>query len=134
MQVEELKMNQLERRKIVSADRVDKVEVKKERNYSRISAATNVIETGLKSDVDSEDNKPKERERGQRVDSSGTEHLTPSPLTPGPLAYVPYHLYNQLLERIAVLEEKQTTLQRTVTQLSEQLAPLLANSSSNNKL
>lgn len=33
-QVEELKMNQMERRK-TAADRVDKTEVKKERNFSR---------------------------------------------------------------------------------------------------
>ncbi|XP_043489819.1 SH3 domain-containing kinase-binding protein 1-like isoform X2 [Polistes fuscatus] len=119
--VEELKMNQLERRKVGSVDRVDKPEIKKESTFSRN------IDAAAKQETDCED-KQKEKERK----SDTTDHGTVT--TPGTLAFVPYHLYSQLLERVAMLEEEQALLKQTVQQLSEQLVPLMANASMNNKV
>ncbi|XP_014616265.1 PREDICTED: SH3 domain-containing kinase-binding protein 1 isoform X2 [Polistes canadensis] len=119
--VEELKMNQLERRKVGSVDRVDKPEIKRESTVSRN------IDAAAKQETECED-KQKEKERK----SDTTDHGTVT--TPGTLAFVPYHLYSQLLERVAMLEEKQALLQQTVQQLSEQLVPLMANASMNNKV
>lgn len=122
------KMNQLERRKIASIDRVDKLlEAKKERNFSRVSTPMNVTEPTPKPDGESEESKQKDK--GQKPDTS--PHLEqPSTVTSGSPAYVPYSLYCQLLDRVAALEEKQASLQQTVELLREQL-PHLANTTSN---
>ncbi|KAM0735364.1 SH3 domain-containing kinase-binding protein 1 [Formica fusca] len=128
--VEELKMNQMERRK-TAADRVDKTEVKKERNFSRLMTQGNVADSVNKPDIDNDDNKQKDK--SPRADTS--PHADHSPgTTSGQPAYVPYALYSKLLERVAALEEKQAVLQVTVGQLSEQLVPLLANASINSKV
>ncbi|KAK2587592.1 hypothetical protein KPH14_003720 [Odynerus spinipes] len=126
--VEELRMNQLERRKVGSVDRVDKAEVKKERTFSRLMVSPSTLDTIVKQEVDSEDGKQKEKEKKPDTTDHGTV------TTPGTLAFVPYHLYSQLLDRVAMLEEKQALLQETVQQLSEQLVPLKANASVNNKV
>ncbi|XP_032670452.1 uncharacterized protein LOC116843802 [Odontomachus brunneus] len=129
--VEELKMNQMERRK-TAVERTDKVEVKKERNFSRLMTQTNVVDPVNKADADNDDSKQKEA-KSPRADPS--PHTDNSPATPsGQPAYVPYALYSKLLERVAALEEKQAVLQLTVGQLSEQLVPLLANASINSKV
>ncbi|XP_012218284.2 SH3 domain-containing kinase-binding protein 1 isoform X2 [Linepithema humile] len=129
--VEELKMNQMERRKIAAADRVvDKVEVKKERNFPRIMTQGNVTDSVNKADADNDDSKQKDK--SPRADAS--PHADHSPGASGQSAYVPYALYSKLLERVAALEEKQAMLQVTVGQLSEQLTPLLANASINSKI
>ncbi|XP_043489817.1 SH3 domain-containing kinase-binding protein 1-like isoform X1 [Polistes fuscatus] len=125
--VEELKMNQLERRKVGSVDRVDKPEIKKESTFSRLMLSFRNIDAAAKQETDCED-KQKEKERK----SDTTDHGTVT--TPGTLAFVPYHLYSQLLERVAMLEEEQALLKQTVQQLSEQLVPLMANASMNNKV
>ncbi|KMQ97749.1 sh3 domain-containing kinase-binding protein 1 [Lasius niger] len=128
--VEELKMNQMERRK-TAADRVDKTEVKKERNFSRLMTQGNVTDSVNKPDIDNDDSKQKDK--SPRADIS--PHVDHSPgASSGQPAYVPYALYSKLLERVAALEEKQAVLQVTVGQLSEQLVPLLANASINNKV
>ncbi|XP_050450133.1 SH3 domain-containing kinase-binding protein 1-like isoform X3 [Cataglyphis hispanica] len=127
--VEELKMNQMERRKI-AADRIDKTEVKKERNFSRLMTQGNVSDSINKSDIDTDDNKQKDK--SPRADTS--PHTDHSPGSSGQPAYVPYALYSKLLERVAALEEKQAVLQVTIGQLSEQLVPLLANASINSKV
>ncbi|EZA61495.1 hypothetical protein DMN91_004339 [Ooceraea biroi] len=129
--VEELKMNQMERRKIAAVDRVDKPEVKKERNFSRLMTQGNVTDSVNKPDTDNDDSKQKDK--SPRADTS--PHADHSPgASSGQPAYVPYALYSKLLERVAALEEKQAVLQMTVGQLSEQLIPLLANSSINSKV
>lgn len=115
--VQELKLNQLERRKIVSVDRIDKPEIKKERNSSWITTPMSVAESINKIEVESEENKAKEK--SQKADT--IPHLEQSSSTPGTPAYVPYALYNELLERIVALEEKQAVLQQTMGQLQEQL-------------
>ncbi|KAL2721558.1 SH3 domain-containing kinase-binding protein 1-like isoform X2 [Vespula maculifrons] len=125
--VEELKMNQLERRKVGSVDRVDKPEVKKERTFSRLMVSSNTVDTVSKQETDCED-KQKEKEKKSDTIDHGTVNVS------GTLSFVPYHLYSQLLERVAMLEEKQALLQQTVQQLSEQLVPLMANASINNKV
>ncbi|XP_015600862.1 SH3 domain-containing kinase-binding protein 1 isoform X2 [Cephus cinctus] len=130
--VEELKMSQLEKRKSASTDRIEKTEVKKERNYSKV-VTTSMTDSVIKQETEGEEIRPREKERGQRIDSTWTDHPIASPSTPGPPVYVPYHLYSQLLERVAALEENQAMLQRTVSQLSEQLVPLLANTLTTNK-
>ncbi|KAL0123132.1 hypothetical protein PUN28_007637 [Cardiocondyla obscurior] len=117
--VEELKMNQMERRK--TADRVDKAEVEKERSFSR-----SVIQ-GNSTDIDKDDDS-KQKDKSPRAETS--PHTDNSPSASGQPAYVPYALYSKLLERVAALEEKQEVLQATIGQLSEQLVPLLANASS----
>ncbi|XP_012283228.1 SH3 domain-containing kinase-binding protein 1 [Orussus abietinus] len=128
--VEELRMSQMERMKVSSVDRVDKVEVKKEKGYSRLMTSS-TAESAIKPDPDAEDTTPKEKDKNQRIESSS---LPEPPTCPGTAtAYVPYILYSQLLERVTMLEEKQIILQRTVNQLSEQLVPLLGNVSTNNK-
>ncbi|KAL6438624.1 hypothetical protein ACFW04_004572 [Cataglyphis niger] len=127
--VEELKMNQMERRK-TAADRVDKTEVKKERNFSRLMTQGNVSDSINKSDIDTDDNKQKDK--SPRADTS--PHTDHNPGSSGQPAYVPYALYSKLLERVAALEEKQAVLQVTIGQLSEQLVPLLANASINSKV
>ncbi|XP_011049336.1 PREDICTED: SH3 domain-containing kinase-binding protein 1 isoform X3 [Acromyrmex echinatior] len=127
--VEELKMNQMERRKIATVERIDKVEVKKERNFPRLMTQGNAVDFVNKSDTDNEDNKQKDK--SPRAETS--PHADYSPSASGQPAYVPYALYYKLLERVTVLEEKQAVLQATIGQLSEQLVPLLANASINSK-
>ncbi|KAG5339647.1 RAB8A protein, partial [Acromyrmex charruanus] len=127
--VEELKMNQMERRKTATVERIDKVEVKKERNFPRLMTQGNAVDFVNKSDTDNEDNKQKDK--SPRAETS--PHADYSPNASGQPAYVPYALYYKLLERVTVLEEKQAVLQATIGQLSEQLVPLLANASINSK-
>ncbi|GAB1859072.1 SH3 domain-containing kinase-binding protein 1 [Camponotus japonicus] len=126
--VEELKMNQMERRK-TAADRVDKTEVKKERNFSRLMTQGNADSIN-KPDIDNDDSKQKDK--SPRADTSPHADHSPGALSGQP-AYVPYALYSKLLERVAALEEKQAVLQVTVGQLSEQLV-LLTNASVNSKV
>lgn len=130
--VEELKINQekMERRKIATVDRVDKVEVKKERNFSRL-AQGNAVDSANKPDTDNEDNKQKDKSPRAETSPSHGDH---SPSASDKPAYVPYALYSKLLERVVALEEKQAAFQVTIGQLSEQLVPLLANASVNNKV
>lgn len=129
--VEELKMNQMERRK-TAADRVDKTaEVKKERNFSRIITQGNVTDSVNKPDIDNDDGKQKDK--SPKADINPHADYSPG-ASSGQPAYVPYALYSKLLERVAALEEKQAELQVTMGQLSEQLVPLLANASINNKV
>ncbi|XP_077259880.1 uncharacterized protein LOC143896156 isoform X1 [Temnothorax americanus] len=128
--VEELKMNQMERRKTATVERVDKVEVKKERNFSRLMTQGNTADSTNKQDTDNDDSKPKDK--SPRAETS--PHADQSPSSSGQPAYVPYALYSKLLERVAALEEKQAVLQATIGQLSEQLVPLLANASVNSKV
>ncbi|XP_076248441.1 uncharacterized protein LOC143188202 isoform X2 [Calliopsis andreniformis] len=120
--VEELKLNQLERRKIGSIDRVDKSEMKKERSYSQITTTLSVAESISKLEAESEESKQKDK--SQKSDIS--PQLEQSSLTPGTSAYVPYALYNQLLERVTVLEEKQAMLQETMEQILEHVVPVLS--------
>lgn len=129
--VEELKMNQMERRKIAAIERVDKTEVKKERNFSRLMTQGNVTDSVNKPDTDNDDSKQKDK--SPRANTSPHADHNPG-ASSGQPAYVPYALYSKLLERVAALEEKQAVLQMTVGQLSEQLVPLLANSSINSKV
>ncbi|XP_076172801.1 uncharacterized protein LOC143149368 isoform X2 [Ptiloglossa arizonensis] len=118
--VEELKLNQLERRKIGSVDRVDKFELKKERIYPLPTTMT-APELMNKLKAKSEEIKPKDK--NQKSDIS--PHLEQTLSTSGTPAYVPYALYNQLLERVAVLEEKQAMLQQIMELFLEQFVPLL---------
>lgn len=127
--VEELKMNQMERRKTATVDRVDKVEVKKERNFSRLTPG-NAMDSANKPDTDNDDSKQKEK--SPKAETS--PHTDYSPSASGQPAYVPYALYSKLLERVVALEEKQAVLQATIGQLSEQIVPLLANASINSKV
>ncbi|XP_012521470.1 SH3 domain-containing kinase-binding protein 1 isoform X2 [Monomorium pharaonis] len=130
--VEELKMNQMERRKTATVDRVDKVEIKKERNFRLmpVMAQGNATDSVIKPDPDNDDSKQKDK--SPRAETS--PYADHSPSASSQPAYVPYTLYSKLLERVAALEEKQTVLQTTIEQLSEQLVPLLANASTNNKV
>ncbi|XP_011876612.1 PREDICTED: SH3 domain-containing kinase-binding protein 1 isoform X2 [Vollenhovia emeryi] len=125
--VEELKMNQMERRKTATVDRVEKVEVKKERNFSRLMTQGNATDSTNKPDTDNDDSKQKDK--SPRAETSPNADHSPS--ASGQPAYVPYALYTKLLERVVALEEKQAALQATIGQLSEQLVPLLANAPTN---
>ncbi|OAD51954.1 Intersectin-1 [Eufriesea mexicana] len=121
--VEELKLNQLERRKIVSLDRVDKSEEKKERPNSRaLATTTNVADCINKLETESEESKQKDKGQSQKSDTS--PYLEPISTTSGTPIYVPFALYNQLLERVVALEEKQAMLQHTMGQILEQFVPL----------
>lgn len=125
--VEELKLNQLERRKIVSVDRVDKSEEKKERPCSRVLTTTNVADCINKLEAESEESKQKDKSQNQKSDSF--PHLEQISTTPGtPPTYVPFALYNQLLERVVALEEKQAMLQQTMGQILEQFVPVASSS------
>ncbi|XP_068975906.1 SH3 domain-containing kinase-binding protein 1-like [Bombus flavifrons] len=120
--VEELKLNQLERRKIVSVDRIDKSEEKKERPSSRVLTTTNVADCINKLEGESEESRLKDKSQNQKCDTSS--HIEQISSTPGtPPAYVPFALYNQLLERVVALEEKQAMLQQTMGQILEQFVP-----------
>ncbi|XP_076636901.1 uncharacterized protein LOC143349490 [Colletes latitarsis] len=119
--VEELKLNQLEKRKIGSADRVDKAEVKKERSYPRLTT-TSALELINKLKAKSEEIKSKDK--SQKSDTS--PHLEQSLTTSGTPAYVPYGLYNQLLQRVAALEEEQALLQQMMELFLDQFVPLLS--------
>ncbi|XP_053975351.1 SH3 domain-containing kinase-binding protein 1-like [Hylaeus volcanicus] len=119
--VEELKLNQLERRKIGSIDRVDKSEVKKERSYPRLTALT---ATELINKLKTKSEEIKTKDKSPKSDTS--PHLEQGLPTSGTPDYVPYALYSQLLERVATLEEKQATLQQIVGLLLEQFVPLLS--------
>ncbi|XP_043479602.1 SH3 domain-containing kinase-binding protein 1-like [Leptopilina heterotoma] len=114
--VDELKQNQLERKKH-GIDRVDKSEVKKERvvtSFQRLRTTTNVAEVGIKPEPGTEE-KSKEIEKATPTDASN--HVSPNTAQP---AFVPYHVFSQLLDRVVALE-------RTVNQL------LMANSSKNDE-
>ncbi|XP_072760265.1 uncharacterized protein [Anoplolepis gracilipes] len=134
--VEELKMSQMERRK-TAADRIDKMEVKKEQNITRLMTQGNASDSTNNPDIDIiidviVDNTQKDKSPKAVTSPHHTDHSSGAPS--GQPAYVPYALYSKLLERVAALEEKQAALQVTVGQLSEQLIPLLANASVNSKV
>ncbi|KAK0091491.1 hypothetical protein PV326_003161, partial [Microctonus aethiopoides] len=120
--IEELKLNQMEKKKIQPDDKYDRPEVhKKERNYGRTSVGS---ELGTELWQDNGINKSKDKEGDtNRTDLShiSTNRISPSATSSITPAYVPYRLYCQLLERVNSLEEKQTELQRIVAQLYEQL-------------
>ncbi|XP_014205681.1 SH3 domain-containing kinase-binding protein 1 isoform X2 [Copidosoma floridanum] len=131
--MEELKLNQIERKK-GNTEKSDKGETKKDRVFSWLTSPANNSEAFPKQDLDGDDHKPKEKERDKEKShktepTPSSEQPSPSPATSMP-AYIPYHLYAPLLDRIAVLEEKQTILQRKVNQLSEQLAAYVGNGAS----
>ncbi|XP_011307510.1 SH3 domain-containing kinase-binding protein 1 [Fopius arisanus] len=128
--IEELKQNQMEKRKVFPPEKPEKIERKKEQRASKppiLSMPSSIPETNIKTGQDNvearqrEKDKDKEKDTSQRPESS---HPTcpVSPNTGSTPAYVPYRLYNQLLDRVTALEEKHTVLQRTVAQLSEQLS------------
>ncbi|XP_076545838.1 uncharacterized protein LOC117606762 isoform X3 [Osmia lignaria lignaria] len=104
--VTELKLNHIEKRKIGVVDHVDISELKKKWNYSRVSPTTNVTKA-----IKQKDTSPKSNA------SSQPEQTSPTTGTP---AYVPYDVFNQLLERVASLEEKQAMLQEALTEILEQ--------------
>ena len=104
--VTELKLNHIEKRKIGVVDHVDISELKKKWNYSRMSPTTNVTKA-----IKQKDTSPKSNA------SSQPEQTSPTTGTP---AYVPYDVFNQLLERVASLEEKQAMLQEALTEILEQ--------------
>ncbi|XP_057341109.1 CD2-associated protein-like isoform X2 [Microplitis mediator] len=125
--IEELKLNQMEKKKISSTDKVD---VKKEKNSVNESPIHSISDSmdQLQDNQDLQRLKDKDNSSYQRTNS----HLPcpVSPTTSGTPAYVPYRLYSQLLDRVATLEERQIVLHRMVIQLSEQVGPLLTNSPS----
>lgn len=70
------------------------------------------------------------------LDSPGSHAESSTPASPpiisaGAPPYVPYHLYKQLLDRVALLEEKHNKLQETVTNLTDQLVRLKGSPSPN---
>ncbi|KAK0161389.1 hypothetical protein PV327_009865 [Microctonus hyperodae] len=120
--IEELKLNQMEKKKIQPDDKYDRPEIhKKERNYSRISGGS---ESAIELRQDNGNIKSKDKESDtNRTDLS---HISTTPISPSATnsttpAYVPYRLYCQLLERVSDLEAKQTQLEEFVVQLSERL-------------
>ncbi|CAK9829587.1 SH3 domain-containing kinase-binding protein 1 [Anthophora retusa] len=126
--VEELKLNQLERRKVASVERVDKSEVKKERNYFRVLNTTNIMDCIKKLEAEYKESKQKSKSPTQRSDTSS--HLEQTSAISGPPAYVPYIVYSQLLERVAVLEEKQANLEEIMGQFLEQFLRLVSSTNS----
>lgn len=180
LQMAELKLNQ-EKRKNATTDRPDKCEVKKEKRYlfarwwnffnvtNQIEPCyfirlplMNLPESNTKSEQDHDDRKLKDKERNLRIDVNvgelqlKLEQLQSPTTSPKPPAFVPYNLYNELLERVilvclmfdslknskfisfrcfllqvALLEEKYALLQATIGQLNEK--SLLGNASTNNK-
>ncbi|XP_043276808.1 SH3 domain-containing kinase-binding protein 1 [Venturia canescens] len=133
--IEELIHNQMEKRKSNPPDRVDKPEIKKERSFPRSVMSTSASEVSTtKSHLDSDDVWVKDKDKSPRSDTASHTCPVSPTITPSTPAYVPYRLYSQLLDRVATLEEKQIMLQRTVSKLSEQLVPLLANASTNSKV
>ncbi|XP_012137201.1 uncharacterized protein LOC100884103 isoform X3 [Megachile rotundata] len=104
--VKELKLNHIERRKIGLVDHISDIsELKKKFNNTRVSPTTNVA-------------KPIKKDSSQKSNtSSQPEQTSPTSGTP---AYVPYEVFNQLLERVASLEEKQAMLQESLTEILEQ--------------
>ncbi|XP_020286922.1 SH3 domain-containing kinase-binding protein 1-like [Pseudomyrmex gracilis] len=115
--VEELKMNQMERRK-TAADRGDKPEVaKKERSFPRLMTQGNVADSANKPDATDNDDS-KQKDKSPRADTS--PHADHSPGASGQPAYVPYALYSKLLERVAALEEKVEELNERVIELRTQ--------------
>ncbi|XP_066589697.1 SH3 domain-containing kinase-binding protein 1-like [Prorops nasuta] len=135
--VKELKMNQMERRKITSPDRVNKVEVKKERTIGRLPTPINRIDnTVAKQDAENEDNKQNEKKQNLRTGVASSDNTPVASCSPGHQGCVPYSVYNQLLDRVIALEDRQAVLQLTVAQLTEQFQPLFSstNGSSSNKM
>ncbi|XP_046617175.1 SH3 domain-containing kinase-binding protein 1-like isoform X2 [Neodiprion virginianus] len=127
--VEELKLNQMERRKTSPVEKPDKPETKKPRSSD--TKATVIGESNFKIEMEG-DHQRKAEESGRGKD---TERAMTMEGAEQPPPFVPYPMYCQLLERVAMLEEKQTMLQQTIDQLTEQLVPLLqSNVSTNNKL
>ena len=103
-------------------DRIDKSEEKKERPSSRVLMTTNVADCINKLEGESEECRLKDKGQSQKCDTSS--HVEQISSTPGtPPAYVPFALYNQLLERVVALEEKQAMLQQTMGQILEQFVP-----------
>ncbi|XP_020711959.2 SH3 domain-containing kinase-binding protein 1 isoform X2 [Athalia rosae] len=129
--VEELKLNQLERRKTSPVDRPDKPDKpdkpeKPETKKPRSSdvRVTMIGDPNIKPDM--------EGDQTRRIEESPrAKDAEKSPIVEGleqPPAFVPYPMYCQLLERVEMLEE-------TIERLREQIVPLLqANLSTSNKL
>ncbi|XP_015113136.1 CD2-associated protein [Diachasma alloeum] len=126
--IEELKQNQLEKRKVFPPEKPEKLERKKEQRTSRPPIPSTIPDTEIKTEPENvearqrEKDKDKEKEPSQRPESSYLTCPVSPNATGGTPAYVPYRLYSQLLDRVTALEEKHTVLQRTVAQLSEQLS------------
>lgn len=73
-----------------------------------------------------EENKPKDKSPSQKADTSPhhLEQTSTTPESPVVPPYVPFALYNQLLERVIVLEEKQEALQQTLKKILEEFVPV----------
>ncbi|XP_033334865.1 uncharacterized protein LOC117225422 isoform X3 [Megalopta genalis] len=118
---EELKWNRFDRWKVAYVDQVDKSKVKKKRNVMKTPTieisrmtfleAINNLEAELPDDSKSKD-------KNQKSDMSPHSEQT-SPTSGNP-AYVPYAVYNQLLERVATLEEKQAMMLQTMVKVLQQ--------------
>ncbi|XP_031849550.1 uncharacterized protein LOC116434822 isoform X2 [Nomia melanderi] len=117
--VEELKLNQLERKKIALIDQLDKSNIKKDRNFINMTAMT-FLEVINK--LEAVDEESKSKNKNQKSDTS--PHLEPTSPSSGTPAYVPYAVYNQLLERVATLEEKQATMLQTMVLILKQFVSL----------
>ncbi|XP_076648912.1 uncharacterized protein LOC143356814 isoform X1 [Halictus rubicundus] len=123
--VEELKWNQLERWKVAYVDPLDKSKVKKKQLRNAIKTPTiedisrttfleaiNNLEAELTDDSKSKDKNQK---------SETPQHSEQTSPNSGNPAYVPYSVYNQLVERVAILEEKQATMLQTMINVLQQV-------------
>lgn len=131
--MEELKMNQMEKRKsgINDNNKIDKPDsvVKKERSHHPRPSLPELPPKLINDDNNinvatvelRQKNKDKEiniKTESSNVSPTMTSVTMPSGTTP---TYVPYKLFSQLLDRVVALEQKHTVLQQTVAQLTEQL-------------
>lgn len=67
-------------------------------SFIRLMTQGNAMDPANKPDIDNDDNKQKEK--SPRAETS--PHADHSPSASGQLAYVPYALYNKLLERVNI--------------------------------
>ncbi|XP_078045979.1 uncharacterized protein LOC144474702 isoform X2 [Augochlora pura] len=119
--VEELKWNRFERWKVAYVDQVDKSKVKKKRNVMKPPTIEISRMTFLEAISNLEAELPddsKSKDKNQKSDMSPHSEQT-SPTSGNP-AYVPYAVYNQLLERVTTLEEKQATMLQTMVKVLQQ--------------
>lgn len=70
--------------------------------YYRMPPSTNSTDVPPRPDLDGEEIKSKEKDKSPRSESSpSSEQPASSPVTNLP-AFVPYHLYSQLLDRVCI--------------------------------
>ncbi|XP_014233994.1 SH3 domain-containing kinase-binding protein 1 [Trichogramma pretiosum] len=126
--VEELKLNQMERKKGNSDLSDSKIESKKERSFEWSQSAGSP-DVSPKLEINTAGSKLKDKGKSNKSETtSSSEQSLLTPSSPLPLdnqPYVPFHLYMQLKDQVKFLERTVVRLQDQVSDLTKQLEKIV---------